>query len=90
VEQGADTLVLGCTHYPFVEPLIAAAAGPGVGILNPAAAVARELKRRLAETGLLRPGSHAGTTRFHTSGSPEHLAEMLALLGVRSGQVSAL
>ena len=90
VEQGADTLVLGCTHYPFVEPLIAAVAGTGVTIVNPAAAVARELRRRLAESGLLAPPAHTGTTRFRTSGSPAHLVTMLATLGVSNSQVTAL
>ena len=90
VEQGADTLVLGCTHYPFVEPLIASIAGPGVTIINPAAAVARELGRRLAESGLLAPATHPGTTRFLASGPPEQLAAMLVTLGVEGGQVAAL
>jgi glutamate racemase len=98
VEQGADTLVLGCTHYPFVEPLIAAAAGPGVAIINPAAAVARELRRRLAELSLLAgppegghsDGPSSGTTDYRTSGDPEHLAAMLVTLGVKGGRVRAL
>ncbi|HWS75980.1 MAG TPA: glutamate racemase [Quisquiliibacterium sp.] len=47
LEQGADTLVLGCTHYPFLEPLLRELAGPGVSIVDPAGAVARELQRRL-------------------------------------------
>ena len=90
VEQGADTLLLGCTHYPFVEPLIASIAGPGVTLVNPAAAVARELRRRLTESKLLAPETHPGTTRFRTSGTPEQLALMLATLGVDGGEVGAL
>lgn len=90
VEQGADTLVLGCTHYPFVEPVIASIAGPGVAIINPAAAVARELRRRLTEATLLAPATRAGTTTFRTSGSPEQLATMLATLGIGKRLVSAL
>ena len=90
VEQGADTLVLGCTHYPFVQPLIAETAGPGVTIINPAAAVARELRRRLTESNLLAPAAHAGSTRYRTSGTPEHLADMLRTLGVERGEVGAL
>jgi glutamate racemase len=90
VEQGADTLVLGCTHYPFVEPLIASSAGAGVTIINPASAVARELRRRLTEKALLAPEKHPGTTRYRTSGTPEHLAAMLVTLGVDGGQVEAL
>ncbi len=47
LEQGADTIVLGCTHYPFLAPLISELAGPEVRLLDPAPAVARELVRRL-------------------------------------------
>ncbi|WP_373497730.1 glutamate racemase, partial [Desulfococcus sp.] len=47
LEKGADTIVLGCTHYPFLNPLIRAIAGPGITVIDPAAAVARELGRRL-------------------------------------------
>ncbi len=106
VEQGADTLVLGCTHFPFVESLIASVAGPAVTLINPAAAVARELRRRLAEASLLAgppEGGHydggsprggpydaAGITRFVTSGSPQHLAAMLTMLGIEGGPVAAL
>lgn len=90
VEQGADTLVLGCTHYPFVQPLIASIAGPEVAVIDPAAAVARELRRRLTGPGLLAPEKHDGKTQYRTSGTPEHLAAMLATLGVESAQVGAL
>jgi glutamate racemase len=46
IEQGADTLVLGCTHYPFLRDTIQRVAGEGVTLLDPAEAVARELARR--------------------------------------------
>ena len=90
IDQGADILVLGCTHYPFVEPLISEIAGPGVTIINPAAAVARELRRRLQESGLAAPETHVGSTSYRTSGSPDQLAAMLATLGVEDGHVGAL
>jgi glutamate racemase len=90
IDQGADILVLGCTHYPFVEPLISEIAGPGVTIINPAAAVARELRRRLQESGLAAPETHVGSTSYRTSGSPDQLAAMLATLGVEGGLVGAL
>lgn len=54
VAQGADTLVLGCTHYAFLTPVIREVVGADVTILDPAPAVARELRRRLDEAGLLR------------------------------------
>jgi glutamate racemase len=90
VEQGADTLVLGCTHYPFVEPLIAESAGPGVAIINPAAAVARELRRRLKDSGLLAPEIHVGSTSYRTSGNPGQLATMLATLGIDGSTMGTL
>src|SRR5687767_6537810 len=53
VERGADTIVLGCTHYAFLEPVIQDVAGPGVAVIDPAPAVARELRRRLTVASLL-------------------------------------
>jgi glutamate racemase len=47
LDQGADVLALGCTHYPFLRAAIEAVAGPGVQIIDPAPAVARELARRI-------------------------------------------
>jgi len=78
LEQGADTLVLGCTHYPFVTPVIQAVAGPSVAIIDPSAAVARELGRRLQAGDLLLQNGRAGTERFWTSGE---VAKIRALLG---------
>lgn len=48
IDQGADTLVLGCTHYSFLKDLIQKIVGTGVELIDPADAVARELERRLA------------------------------------------
>jgi glutamate racemase len=43
LDQGADTLVLGCTHYPVLRPLISSVAGPGVTLIDTGAAVARRV-----------------------------------------------
>lgn len=72
VAQGVDTLVLGCTHYPFLEPLIREVAGPGVLVIDPAAAVARELGRRLDSAALRAPPDRAGNTAFFSSGDLSH------------------
>jgi glutamate racemase len=80
LKQGADVLVLGCTHYPFLLPLIREVAGPSVAILDPSDAVARELRRRLETSALARPHDHAGTERFWTSGSPESVRPVIARL----------
>jgi len=65
--QQADTLVLGCTHYPFLAPLIREIAGATVTVIDPSAAIARELRRRLASADLLSTGSREGTQRFWSS-----------------------
>jgi len=67
LDQGVDTLVLGCTHYPFLAPLIREIAGATVTVIDPSAAIARELRRRLAIADLLSAGSRAGTERFWSS-----------------------
>lgn len=56
LEQGVDTLVLGCTHYPFLFDAIAKVAGPDIRIIDPSPAVAAEVRRRLSAIGALNPG----------------------------------
>ena len=51
-----DTLVLGCTHYPLVRDLIAEAAGPGVALVDPGAAIAKRTRALLVERGRLSDG----------------------------------
>ncbi|MBQ4184180.1 MAG: glutamate racemase [Bacteroidales bacterium] len=52
LDQGADILVLGCTHYPFLAPVIRRIAGPDVRIIDPAPAVARQTLRIMKERGI--------------------------------------
>jgi glutamate racemase len=80
VEKGADTVVLGCTHYPFVADLIQEVAGPGVTIVDPAVAVARELRRRLETNGLLAPDGRRGSEQFWTTGQVEDVQPVIAQL----------
>ena len=47
LENRIDTLILGCTHYPFVEPLINYIVGDSVTVINPAPAVAKQVKRTI-------------------------------------------
>lgn len=53
LNAGADTIVLGCTHYPFVRSIIAEVAGPEVSLIDTGAAVARHLEHRLQEAELI-------------------------------------
>jgi glutamate racemase len=69
LERKADIIVLGCTHYPFLASLIQEIAGPTVAVIDSAAAVARELYRRLDAGYLLAVEARMGTECFWTSGS---------------------
>lgn len=71
LKQGADKLVLGCTHYPFLEKTIAKIAGPEVQIINPAPAVAAQAARLYAPTD----NSPAFSISLNTSGDPETLRQ---------------
>ncbi len=76
--RGADTLVLGCTHYPLLRALIADIAGPDVTITDTGAAVARQVQNRLAASELLReatePAAPPGELGFWTSAEPPEAA----------------
>jgi glutamate racemase len=52
IEAGVDQLVLGCTHYPFLQPAIERVVGVNVAVIDPAPAVARQVGRVLAQRGL--------------------------------------
>ncbi len=69
--QGADTFVLGCTHYPFVEHIIRDIIDEAEHIINPAPAVARQLKRRLESQDLLNTSTAIPQHEFYASGEKE-------------------
>lgn len=100
--RGMDTVVLGCTHYPFAFDTIRDIVGPAVRLVDPAPAVARRVESLLAERALAAAGDagstrERGATRYVTSGDPaalqqrvrELLAEDAVVDGVRwlSGEV---
>jgi glutamate racemase len=73
--QGVDTLVLGCTHYPFVLPLIERVAGPGVTVIDPAPAVARQAQRLLNDHGEWPANAGSSRTWLLTTGDAAALAQ---------------
>ncbi len=81
LDQGADTFVLGCTHYPFISPLLQRIIGESRTIINPAPAVARQLSRVLQQKGLL-SSTPSPSYHFQISG-PRQQFDFLAtgLLG---------
>ena len=78
LDEGADIIVLGCTHYPFLQPVIERMAGPGVQVIDPAPAVARQTLRLLQEHHI--PiGTGPFSVELHTSGDPAALDRIFAL-----------
>ncbi|HEX8831089.1 MAG TPA: glutamate racemase [Longimicrobium sp.] len=74
---GVDTVVLGCTHYPFVREQIAAALGPGVRIVESGPAIARQTERVLRERGEL-AADGPGSLRIITTGNAAEVASVAA------------
>lgn len=75
IERGADVLVLGCTHYPFLRPTLQAMIGPEVVLIDTGAAVARQTERVLLAQGLER-GAGNGSVRMWTSASSNEKLSM--------------
>jgi len=88
--QGADTLVLGCTHYPFLNDAIREVAGEQVTIIDPSAAIARQLQRKLAEHDGLAQGEAVGDIRFYTTGSVSAVQLIIRQLWAEAVRVEAL
>jgi len=75
-----DTVVLGCTHFPFVIPLIQEIVGPEVQVIDPAPAIARQTRRLLEAHHDLAVGETGGSLRFITSGDETAFRKVLAKL----------
>jgi glutamate racemase len=80
LDRGIDTVVLGCTHYPFVIPLIQEIVGDSVRVVDPAPAVTRQVKRLLVAGGILNQVHGDASIRYYTSGEVDSLASMLPTL----------
>ena len=77
---GVDTLLLGCTHYPFLARTIADVMGPDVVLVSSADETAFAARDRLGELGLLREGSAVGRHRFLSSGDVDVFRELGSML----------
>ncbi len=89
--QGIDTIVLGCTHYPFVASLIQEISGPGVRLIDPAPAIARQVQRLLERHNLRAGGNAPGQVRYVTTGEASLLRQALrTLLGESAPSVEHL
>ena len=79
IAKGIDTVVLGCTHYPFVIPLIQEIVGPNVRVIDPAPAIARQTQRLLTEHGWLADGKISSEIRIITTGNAQLIEHNLPL-----------
>lgn len=82
LEKNIDTVVLGCTHYPFVIPLIKqiVARHQNVRVIDPAPSVARQVKRLLEAQGKLNLSEKSGEISYFTSADPASMTSMLPML----------
>lgn len=80
---GADTLVLGCTHFPFLIDIISRVAGPTIRVVDPADAVARQVAR-------VHKGTGSGSIRLTTTGDADRLTSQARLLVPELGLPRAL
>lgn len=90
LDRNIDTVVLGCTHYPFVIALIKDIVGDKVRVIDPAPAVARQVGRLLGNRGLEHPAGGRGQMRFFTSGETGAMRGLLPRLLGEDGPVSRL
>jgi len=74
--EGADTIVLGCTHYPFVKHVIQEIVGENVTLIDTGAAVAKQLKRQLEEKELLSTSQQKAQVYFWTNSEAENASQV--------------
>jgi glutamate racemase len=83
------SLILGCTHYPYLKPVLARTMGPRVRLIDSAEETARETARVLSELGLRAPKGARGRREFFASDAPERFARLgRRMLGGRVARVT--
>ena len=87
LDRGIDTVVLGCTHYPFVIPLVKQIVGETVRVIDPAPAVAKQVERLLVVRRLKRPSGQRSHLRFYTSGDASVFRDVMPKLLGENGRV---
>src|SRR5512139_950697 len=87
LERNIDTVVLGCTHYPFVIPLVQQIVGENVRVIDPAPSVAKQVRRVLEAQGMKKRSGGRGDVIFYTSGDPEELMSLLPVLLGETGRI---
>jgi glutamate racemase len=75
-EAGADTVILGCTHYPLVTPMLRRLLGPRVSLINSAEETVREIAEILDRKGMANNIEREGDYRFYSTGDVEEFREI--------------
>jgi glutamate racemase len=87
LDSGVDQIALGCTHYPLLLPVIRRIVPESVAVIDPAAAVARQVERVLTLKNLAAGEACVAGHRFFTSGQPQVLAALVGALAGREMKV---
>jgi glutamate racemase len=69
-KTGADTLIMGCTHYPLLQGVLRKQLGPKVKLVDPGRETADRLKEKLTAEGMLNGRNHSGTVRYCVTDDP--------------------
>ena len=80
LDDGADTIVLGCTHYPFVKETIRKVVGSQITLIDTGAAVAKQLRRQLDEKNLLSSSHQVASVKFWSNSKAENAKQVIAQL----------
>ena len=90
LEKNIDTVVLGCTHYPFVIPLIKNIVGESVRVIDPAPSVARQAKRLLEANKMINATGGQARIQLFTSGDAASMKSLLPLLLGKDAEVESV
>ncbi|MDB6078887.1 MAG: glutamate racemase [Akkermansiaceae bacterium] len=89
VDRGIDTLLLGCTHYPLLVPMLRNFLPPGIRIVDPALTCAELVKADLTREELLNPAESGGKLEIHLTDLSEQFEDLSRLFLARSpGRIS--
>jgi glutamate racemase len=80
IEYRADTLILGCTHYPMLKPLIKKITGDTMTIVDSAETTAARVKRVLAKNGLESAEGETARHQIYVTGSPDRFTDVARFL----------
>lgn len=90
LDEGTDTIILGCTHYPFVQPLIKKIVGEKVVLIDTGAAVAKHLQKRLSTLDLLSDNKQLAEVKFWTNSEAASAKQVIETLWGKRVKVARL